>query len=148
LTQLTGEDNRDRQAKSHDLLDSATRKYRNAAEAHDLYFTVDIDVTRQSVIPQLHQYIVDHFSLCGLTFPSNEDPDQEEDEDDLGSLRWQLLNLQKARGQIPTWRPSVAAGLQADCVDFKRLKKMADSIITVDNTVDCIVLISESTPPI
>ncbi|KAF7964887.1 hypothetical protein HWV62_1933, partial [Athelia sp. TMB] len=43
-----------------------------------------------------------------------------------------LLTLKKTRSLIPSWRPSVATGLQADCIDYKRLKKMAGGISTVD----------------
>ncbi|KZP22303.1 hypothetical protein FIBSPDRAFT_952918 [Athelia psychrophila] len=112
------EDNESRAAPSHDILMDAFQHYQRTAKDHGLWFIISVDPTQGTVLPQVHEQIVSHFDVYGLTLPPG---DRLEDTEDFGTLPWQLIKMKK-RKQTDSYMITREGSLHAGDVTMSALK--------------------------
>ncbi|KAF7972613.1 hypothetical protein HWV62_17436 [Athelia sp. TMB] len=88
-------DNELRDQGAHDILVDDFQVIQKKAQRHGLWFTVTLNTTNSTLLPQLHEAIAAHVFEQGLMFPQG---DREEDVTDLGSLPWQFVKMGKRQG--------------------------------------------------
>lgn len=88
-------DNEMRTLDAHDIQIDAFQRYQRAAKQHGLWFTVEVNPTQGALLPQLHRAIMAHFSSQALNLPLGDRP---ADDEDFGTLPWQLVRMKKRRG--------------------------------------------------
>ncbi|KZP27779.1 hypothetical protein FIBSPDRAFT_948353, partial [Athelia psychrophila] len=76
--------------RNHDIPTKGMQRLHRTAEQHNLWFTVAMLLTDESILFDLHTGIKDHFASSQLTLPEGEDP---EDLTDFTTLPWQLLKM-------------------------------------------------------
>lgn len=96
-TQLSScADNEMRAPDAHDIQIDAFQRYQRTAKQHGLWFSVEVNTgTQESLLPQLHKAIMAHFSSQALNLPLGDRP---ADDEDFGTLPWQLVRMKKRRG--------------------------------------------------
>lgn len=113
-------DNELRGQDAHDIPINAFQLYQRTAQQHGLWFTIEVNTTQGPLLPQLHKSIMTHFSARGLTLPNGDRP---EDDEDLGTLPWQLVRMKKRRNS-DCYSMAIETSLHAININLQSLKRL------------------------
>lgn len=112
------DDNESRGQDDHNIQTNAFQLYQRTAQQHGLWFTVE--VMQGPLLPQLHRSIMAHFCSHGLTLPNGDRP---EDDEDFGTLPWQLVKMKKRRNG-DCYSMAIVTSLHAVNVTVQSLKRL------------------------
>lgn len=106
--------------RNHDIPIKGMPRLHRTAEQHHLWFTVEVPLTEDSILADLHYGIKHHFTCSRLTLPEGEDP---EDLTDFTTLPWQLLKMVRRR-KSQNWDLRIDDELLARHITIRNLKKL------------------------
>lgn len=124
--------------RNHDIPTKGMQRLHRTAEQHNLWFTVAMLLTDESILFDLHTGIKDHFASSQLTLPEGEDP---EDLTDFTTLPWQLLKMVRRRNG-DSWDLRIDNQLLALHMTIRNLKKLVKCKNPGSSTEDLWVIIS------